>query len=92
MRQPAVTGVASTIFEAGCASDAVGDEEAHALLDADAAESDAAIRDDARDDLVGTLVLLPGPDFASERRLDQLAGAVLLESRADVGDARPWRE
>ena len=61
--------------------DAVHDEEAQPLLDADAAGRDAAILEDLRDRAVRALVFLPGADVGAE--LDQLARPRLLEAGAD---------
>src|SRR5204862_6336611 len=74
---------------AGVAADPVGDEEADALFDADLSEPDPAVLHAVADHLKRALVLLPDPDLAAERRLDQLAGAILLESGTHVRDGAP---
>ena len=65
-----------------CLRDAVGDEEAHALLDADLRGRHAAILQDAEDGCAPVLVFLPHADVFGERR--ELSRAGLLEARADV--------
>ena len=65
---------------------AVGDEEAHALLDADAVKLHAAVLHDAGDHVVRALVFLPDAHFVAKRRLDQLARAILFEAGTHVRD------
>ena len=84
MRQPAVTGVASTTSMPVSRRTPSAMKKRHALLDADPAILHAAILDDLPDDLVRTLVFLPDAHFVAKRRLDQLARAVFLEPRTDV--------
>ena len=90
IRQPAVTGVASTNSSAAPPrADAVGDEEAHALLDADLAGRDAAVLQDAGDDRAPVLVFLPHADVVGELR--DLARALFLEPGRRRRRARPSR-
>ena len=85
MRQPAVTGSALTKSSAGASFlDAVEDEEANALFDADAAGARRRDRSGSARQPVRALVLLPGPHVVAE--LDQLARARFLERRADPGE------
>ena len=65
-----------------CLRDAVGDEEAHALLDADLRGRYAAILQDAENRCPPVLVFLPDADVLGERR--ELSRAGLLEAGADV--------
>ena len=86
IRQPAVIGVARTTCDAGDAlASAVGDEEAHALFDADLRGRDAAVFQDAADQRHRVLVFLPDADVV--RELDDFARALLLEAGRHVGDS-----
>ena len=66
--------------------EAVAEDEAHRLLDADASAREAAIAQALRDALVRILVLFPGPDVGGSRKRSArhlLARAILLERRTD---------
>ena len=65
-------------------ADHVEEEEAHALLDADAPGRDAAVLQDLGHRLSRVLVLLPRADVGAEA--DQFASAPLLELGAHPGD------
>ena len=85
IRQPAVTGVALTIFIAGAAPAMLSAKtNLDGLLDADAAGSDAALLQPVRDALERAFVLLPDRDVGV---LDRAAGelfarAIFFERRA----------
>ena len=61
---------------------ALGDEEAHALLDPDRAGGNAAVPEDARDDGPPVLIFLPHPHIVAEP--GDLAGPRLFEAGRDV--------
>ena len=91
IRQPAVTGVARTTFEAGaaCAMPSAMKKRTRSSTPI-LRRRHAAILQDAQDRRAPILVFLPDADVLGERR--DLSRARLLEAGADVGELALLRE
>ena len=71
-------------------AEAVKNEKAYALFDADAARCNAAVAEHSRDERVWALVLFPRADIG--RELGELARSRLLELWTDVREGPPDRQ